>query len=268
MKLIARGRKSEIYDLGPPAGGGKVMKLYEMGFPKKAVEREFRNTKVVHEGTELSIPKPYEIVTKRGRYGIVFEKIEGISYMDIFQKMPWWYFTEAGKLAEIHRKIHRFEVKGLQSQYESFEKLIKNSLRLSENEKVLLVSILKRTNRPMLCHGDFHHGNLMITPLGGVFIFDWMDAFIGDPILDIALTAVNAAVSDAPVHVPWVYRQLYTWVKHWTAVDKLVLKQHKGINRQKLTEALVLAAGIHLARKEGSGFAGHRKYFELAMKRL
>ena len=40
MKLIARGRKSEIYDLGPPAGGGKVMKFYEIGFPKKTLEKK------------------------------------------------------------------------------------------------------------------------------------------------------------------------------------------------------------------------------------
>ena len=48
---------------------------------------------------------------------------------------------------------------------------------------------------------------------------------------------------------------------------KWVLKQHQQINPARWPDALLLAAGIHLARKDGD-FSGHRKYFDSRLKTL
>lgn len=180
--------------------------------------------------------------------------------MDVFQKNPILYFTKAKTLADIHMQIHTHKAKGIKTQQKVFGSLLKNSKRLTQKEKRHLLAILDQPQSMKLCHGDFHHGNLLLTKLDRVYILDWMDAFMGDPVLDIALTAVNAAVSDAPEHVPMMYRKLYEVLKRILALDQRILAQYPGIENDHLSTQLLLAAGIHLAQREGD-YRSHRKYF-------
>lgn len=255
-KLLAYGRKSEIYDLND----GKVLKLYCMGFPSSLVNREFQSTRVVQQQTNLAVPKPLAMRKISGRSGIVFEKISGQAYMDLFMKNPIRYFTEAGILAKIHSSIHSYKPSGLPTQMDIFANVIKKTNRVSVAEKERLLDLLSKPRSLFLCHGDFHHGNVILNQ-GKHYLLDWMDAFVGDPALDIALTAVNAAVSDAPDFVPFVYRKLYDWLKKVMALDSVVLRHHPEVVEDEWPKYLMLAAGIHLARKEGSHME-HRKYFD------
>jgi aminoglycoside phosphotransferase (APT) family kinase protein len=45
---------------------------------------------------------------------------------------------------------------------------------------------------PVLVHGDFRIGNLMVGPMGLVGVFDWEFAHIGDPIEDLAWPCVRS----------------------------------------------------------------------------
>jgi thiamine kinase-like enzyme len=42
-----------------------------------------------------------------------------------------------------------------------------------------------------VCHGDFHPGNILMTPQGEIII-DWIDASRGNPLADLARTTVLA----------------------------------------------------------------------------
>ncbi|GIK84150.1 MAG: hypothetical protein BroJett025_07720 [Patescibacteria group bacterium] len=257
---IAFGRESEIFDIGI----GKILKLYSAGFPKEKIAREFQNVQAVSRVVGDLVPHAVEQRVVNGRHGIVFEKISGKSFMDLFQEKPVLYFTQSEVLANIARKIHSFEVAGVPTQLESFSELIQSTNRLTKQERAVLMGLLKKSKAKKLCHGDFHHGNVIKTDEGRIVVIDWMDAFVGDPALDIALTAVNAMVSDAPAHIPQTYRLMYELLKKVLRLDKKVIKRYPEISQQRMKEAIVLAAGIHLARKEGD-FREHRKYFDLAI---
>lgn len=261
-KPIAFGRKSEIFAYDT----GKVLKLYVEDFDQNLVQREFACVGAVSRGTDISLPHPYELVHLGKRWGIVFEKVDGISYMDLFQKNPLLYFTMSKELAHIHQGIHTYSVTGIPTQVETFASLLQDSPRLDTHEKHVLLSILSAPHEAKLCHGDFHHGNVIRTPTGAV-ILDWMDAFVGDPLLDIALTCVNAAISDAPDHVPYAYRVLYEGLKKAVALDMRMIHSYQNIDEQRLPSYMALAAGIHLVRKEGNS-THHRRYFKQALHAL
>ncbi len=260
---IAYGRESKIFDFGY----GKVLKLYSKKISKEKVIREFKITQKVHKTLKNIVPKVYELKNFSNRHGIVFEKIVGESYMSIFQKNPLEFFNSAKIVSKVAKKINSYSVTNIPTQYESFSNLLLTSNRITVAEKKLLIDLLQKSKVKKLCHGDLHHGNIMKSSTGEIVVLDWMDAFIGDPGLDVTLTAVNAMVSDAPSHVPFIYRKLYEVLKKIMHLDTRYIKLFSEFTQKNIEEMLVLAAGIHLVRKEGN-FSGHRKYFERVLKKL
>jgi hypothetical protein len=260
MKLsspVFFGRRSQIFDLGDQT----VLKLYDIKFPKSKIISEFEKTKIVFNSKLLNVPRPIKLINYQKRTGIIFEKIEGLSYMDLFMQKPWLFLTYTPKIIEVHKKIHSVLVNDLPRQEKEFENVIKTAKRLTVKDKSLLLEKLNDTYAPTLCHGDFHHGNLIEDKKGKVYILDWMDAFLGDYRLDVALTAVNAVVSDAPKHIPVIYRNAYELLKKILKLDKRYLKFY-GLNETDIKDQLCLAAGIHLARCNRNDDSFHRGYFE------
>lgn len=279
-KPIAYGRRSKIFGINKKT----VLKLYDKDFPIDKIKQEFNNTKVIESSHKLLVPKPIKLVTIKNQTGIIFERINGIALMDLFQKNPIKYFTYGDIIVKIHKKIHSIHItglprnqnalnvsswlRGLPTQEQAFNNLISSSSRLNDKEKKILLGLLSKKHTPVLCHGDFHHGNIILTPKGEYYILDWMDAFVGDYILDIALTAVNAAVSDAPGHIPFLYRKVYDLLKKILALDKRYIDLYGGIDKKELKESLLLASAIHMARGEVGNIESHKKYFKNQFDRL
>lgn len=56
-----------------------------------------------------------------------------------------------------------------------------------------LAETLRPVERPVLVHGDFRHGNLMISPETGLAaVLDWELTHLGDPVEDLAWLCVNS----------------------------------------------------------------------------
>lgn len=260
---IAFGRKSKIYALEK----GLILKLYHPGFPKQRIQEEFEKTRIVYNAHALHVPEPKEIVEYDGKTGIIFNRISGVAFMDLFQEKPWLYFTYTPIITSLHREIHFISLSGLVTQEQEFKPIIHNAKKLSESEKELLLENLHQPYQQALCHGDFHHGNLIQSVDGKTYIIDWMDAFSGNPLLDVALTAVNAMVSDAPKHVPTAYRFIYEILKKIMKLDTRYLKYY-GVEKRTMAQHLFLAAGIHLARHNEQNDSKHREYFNRTKEAL
>jgi aminoglycoside phosphotransferase (APT) family kinase protein len=255
LKLIARGRRSKIYDLGD----GRVVKLYDRGFPVEKIKQEYAKTLKIFQSQVLTVPEPLERCNDQGREGIIFTKVNGISLMELFQRQPWLYFAYTKTIVALHKKINTFTVLGLPSQQDEFTNLIMTSDRLGVIDKDRLIKILNKPYRSVVCHGDFHHGNIIKTQ-SGYCLIDWMDAFSGCYLLDVALTAVNAMVSDAPPHIPKIYSFIYEVLKRVLKLDARYLNLY-GVNPAEIREYLLLAAAIHLVRSEQGRNAAHQKYY-------
>lgn len=257
-KPIDYGRRSEIFN----SGNHTILKLYDEKFLKDKILREFENSKTVYGLKKLLVPKPLKMVEKNNRLGILFEKIEGISLMTLFQQNPNRYFTYGKIIANIHRKVHEVSSTNIPSQVGSFTDSIEKTELLSQQEKVMLHRLLRDNTMTRLCHGDFHHGNIIMTPKREFYIIDWMDAFYGDPLLDVALTAVNASVSDAPPHIPYFYRKAYDFLKKLLKLDQRYLDLYGVLNERSMNRLLLLATGIHLSHTQKDKSKSHRIYFD------
>jgi aminoglycoside phosphotransferase (APT) family kinase protein len=58
-----------------------------------------------------------------------------------------------------------------------------------------------------LCHGDFHPGNVIISPAGPIVI-DWPNATRGDPAADVARTLLLLRLGELPEDSPAVLRRI------------------------------------------------------------
>jgi len=77
-KLLGTGGASDVYNLG----NGKVVKLYFEGFDKRQVEWEYNKTLDAYQNG-LPTPQVFEIVELNNRFGLVMEKLEGKTLMEI-----------------------------------------------------------------------------------------------------------------------------------------------------------------------------------------
>ncbi|HVX93116.1 MAG TPA: aminoglycoside phosphotransferase family protein [Candidatus Dojkabacteria bacterium] len=254
--IIDYGRRSTVLTYS----SNSVLKLYDKTFPKEFVIQEFSKTLTIFKDTKLHVPKPLEIVEVEKRLGIMYERIVGNSIMNLMMNNVFNYFILAKEVAKVHKEIHKYSV-DIETQEDRYSELIKNSKKINKEDKVRLLEILNRKYRPVLCHGDFHHGNIIKNNKGIDYILDWGDSFSGSYLLDVALTSVNAVVSTAPDHVPTLFRSLYEIMKAVLKLDERYLKLY-GINIDQAKDYLFLAAAIHLVQNHSETDGEHFKYFE------
>jgi len=256
---LAYGRRSVLYEYDKDT----ILKLYEPSFPEEEIRTEFEKTKLVAEHTTLPIANPIELVHHEDQLGIVFERVQGESAMNLMMKKLLQVPNIARRLSAIHHKIHQ-ESAPLISQEEFLLPILESSDRLSREElRVVKESFSRlRTETPKLCHGDYHQGNVLFTN-NSFFVLDWVDAFSGNPLLDVALTAVNAATSSTPPHIPRIFSMLYESISRLVHLDRWILHEY-GVSElePQVHDALLVASALHMVRCKEKSWEKQRKYLE------
>ena len=186
-KPIAIGRTAEVY----PWESGKVLKVFREWFPIEAAKSECRVATQVFEAG-LPVPAVGELLQINGRTGLVYQRIDGDSLLDLIGKQPLRLFTAPFLLAKLHAQVHQCSITDLPNRKQSIGQRIELSKLLTpEKKKRLLQNLEKLPDGTSLCHGDFHPGNILMT-ISGPIVIDWMDASSGDPLSDVARTLVLA----------------------------------------------------------------------------
>lgn len=192
-KLIGQGRTAEIFEWDT----NKILKLFRKEMPKEFVDNEYASS--LNVGQLLNfIPRTYDMLEIDNRYGIVYEKINGKTMMSIIASKPWTAMKEARRLAELHRSIQR----EVDFELPSFKAALKYNISktdlLQEDIKTKIYDYIdKLEDANILCHGDFHPDNILITNEGAEVI-DWMTAMKGNPLADVARTSVILKYGDIP----------------------------------------------------------------------
>ena len=101
--LVGKGFCSDVYAWGT----GRVLKLFHGWVVRETANREYAATRAVHAGG-LPAPAAYELIEVEGRYGIVFERIDGVSLLGYTQARPWALFGAIRQFAELHVRIHQY----------------------------------------------------------------------------------------------------------------------------------------------------------------
>ena len=99
--LHGKGNTANVYDLG----NNKVIKLFHTDYPFSAVQKEYKNSQLIN-ALEVPVIKSYRIVSYHQQFGIVYDKVDGVSLMDVL-----WDTKDIPKcthiLASIHKEILR-----------------------------------------------------------------------------------------------------------------------------------------------------------------
>ncbi|CAG7659061.1 phosphotransferase family protein [Paenibacillus allorhizosphaerae] len=191
-KIIGKGNTATVYEWEE----GKVLKLFNKGYPKNAVEREFQNAKAIN-GMNFAKPKVYEIICCEERSGIIYDKLEGESLLDWVLKTGDLHGC-AEHMARLHKTIVQNRVSNVQDYKEFLKSNIVNasSVCLLEQERVF--EILDSLNAgETLCHGDFHPGNILLSN-GHTMVIDFMNVCHGDFLYDVARTVFLVEYTPVP----------------------------------------------------------------------
>jgi aminoglycoside phosphotransferase (APT) family kinase protein len=193
--LVGKGFCSDVYAWGQ----WRVLKLFQSWVARERADREYAVTRAVH-AAGLPVPNAFEVIEVEGRSGIVFERIDGVSLLGYTQKRPWAIFGAIRLLAELHAQIHRCTAPaGLPSLRERIAAGIEASDSPAADKQAARDRLADLPDGTALCHGDFHPGNVLITPRGPVVI-DWDSASRGDPLGDVACTSRLMRTAGLP---PW-----------------------------------------------------------------
>ena len=181
--LIGRGRTADVYAWGE----GQVLKLLHAGVPEREARYEADATRRVR-ALGLAAPETGDCLQVEGRWGIVFERVNGPVMMRATAKAPWRLATYARILAELQVTNHRRHCPELPSLREKLERKIRSAPFLEAGVKATLSDMLSELpDGDAVCHGDMHPDNVILSDHGPVLI-DWLDARHGHPLADLART--------------------------------------------------------------------------------
>jgi Ser/Thr protein kinase RdoA (MazF antagonist) len=190
--IIGVGNTATVYDWEP----NKVIKLFNSGYPKNSVEREYHNA-VVLQDKKFSKPLVYDLIKVDNQYGIVYDKLQGESLLDSLLQTQ--NINESAKiLADLHQEILQNDIQDVPD-YKDFlrhnlERVSWTSLKEKEKIFHMLNALPDGTT---LCHGDFHPGNVILTPEKPVVI-DFMNICRGDYYYDVARTVFLIEYTPVP----------------------------------------------------------------------
>lgn len=207
-KLIGEGRTAEVFQWGED----KILKLFRTGMPKIMVENEYKTSLNICENTKL-IPRVYKLVEMDNRTGIVYEKINGITMLEIIASKPWRVKKEAKRLAEIHKSIQQkvnFDLPNFKTVLK--DNIAKTDLLSTDVKDKLYEYTDELADDKVLCHGDFHPDNVLISK-NKETIIDWMTATQGSPLADVARTSIILLFSDVPVK-SYIKRKIINYFQH------------------------------------------------------
>jgi len=179
---IAYGRTAEIYVWHQ----ADVLKLFYEWFELGNIEKEARISRAIH-ASRLSTPAVGEIIHINGRYGLIYERIDGISMFKLSQQKPWNVLYYARRWAELQAMVHATKIQSdLPSQRQILQSEINRAHALPTHLQLKALAALEAMpDGECLCHGDFWPGNILVTAQGE-FIIDWIHASRGNPLADLA----------------------------------------------------------------------------------
>jgi uncharacterized protein (TIGR02172 family) len=187
-KPFAVGNTAELYDWQP----GWVLKLFKERFTRGAVDYEWRIHQAVQQAGILVPQVGEQVIEMAGRFGLLYEKVEGQPMARILEKHPWRLFAYARKLAALHAQMHGAPMRsdGIPDLKERTAWKINHASGLTEEVRQAALQALEQMpGGDRLCHGDFHVENVLVDG-DDFFIIDWVDAAIGSPLADVARTTI------------------------------------------------------------------------------
>lgn len=240
-KLICQGNTAEIFLFDET----KILKLFRDNFPLEIITNEFDIAKRVSSDL-VFVPKVFELVEYKSRYGILYEKISSKDMIAEMLRKPFKLRAYSKALADIHAKTHN-SIVDLGCDIKN--KLLTNvnlGSDLSEQEKARIVSYIETLpDGQALCHCDFHPGNVLVKG-SEYYVIDWMTACNGNAVADVARTYILLRYGELLYADFFVKVIAHIAEKH---IGKIYLRQYKkttGITDEEIKKWFLPIAAARL----------------------
>ncbi|MBN9386512.1 MAG: phosphotransferase [Chloroflexi bacterium] len=242
-EIIGRGRTALIYAWDD----GQVLKLYEPGTSKSKVEHEIELGQRI-QARGIPSPAVEGFIEVDGQPGIIFERVDGPTMLEYSAAKPWQVFWIARRFAELQAEMHTSLVPGLPDLNKKIRARLDAITLLTPETKAELIALLESYPASnAVCHGDFHPGNLIMSPRGPIII-DWLDVARGYPLYDVARTSYllsKAAMPPGASPAQRLFIRLFRKLFHW-----LYLRRYRQIwyfTTQELKDWYRLVAAARLS---------------------
>ena len=199
--LIGQGRTADVYTWGD----NQVLKLFHKRVSLEWIEREARTGNLAFEAG-LATAKVGSVINVEDRHGIVFERVDGPSMLAEISAKPWKLRRSARILAELHAAVHEKKLPDLPSQKQIIRDNVYSANVLDGEQKQVIGRLLDELpDGDLLCHGDFHPDNIIVSENGAITI-DWTTATRGNPLADVARTSLILQLGEMPPDTPVLTR--------------------------------------------------------------
>lgn len=178
LQKLAEGNTAEVFKLD----NDRVVKLFKTGYSKESMLHEYHNHQVVNKLLD-SVPKLYDMVEQKGRFGYIMEQINGTNLAESLLNEKT--FSDAMKQVVF---LHKEWNKEASSELISYKDWMKTLLENKKNTSDLLGSINHLPEGNILCHGDFHPYNILVTRESKLIVIDFANVCRAPKEYDIART--------------------------------------------------------------------------------
>ena len=190
---IAEGASAEIFTWDED----KILKLYHEGASSGEAEQEAACASIAYDAG-VNTPAVIDTITVENRQGIIFERVHGVTMLEAIIANPQQLISYAHLLAELQVDMHARTASKLPLQCQRLQYQIQSRSGLAEEIKVALLEDLDQLQDDnVICHGDLHPENILLTAEKPVII-DWVDATQGSPLVDAARTNLLLRDGDLP----------------------------------------------------------------------
>lgn len=181
---LGEGAGSEAYAWGDQ----QIVKLFKDGIDRRIVEYEVRVTRTAFEAGAPA-PEVQDMVEVDGRLGIVFPRYDGET---LLQKVIAGSISAGAAGETMARLAHSIHAPGYRTSLNTFRKWAQFSIG-ELRKRGIPEDALNQVQRTLmtlpeagvLCHGDLHADNILMTASGPVAI-DWISALSAHPFMDVA----------------------------------------------------------------------------------
>jgi len=223
---IGGGNWSDVHTWAP----GQVVKLFKAGIPRSLSEHEARMTRAAFVAG-LPAPEVFDQVTVEGRFGIVLQRLDGPTILQLMRAGAMTFGQAGAILAALFMSVHNAppppDVYFVRDWISGTMRIAGH--RLPPPIATGILPLLDRL-RPAdgLCHGDLNPANVIMTAEGPRLV-DWTWAMRGPAALDLAflhivLTEIAPHTTDDPGRPPATHAAV------WSDYARLA-----GLSREALT---------------------------------
>lgn len=197
-QLLGVGNTANVYEWGK----SEVIKIFHD--PHAAIHeaaKEAQKAELINK-CKVRAPKFSGMIEYEGKPCLIYEKVEGPTMFSSIQQTTRSVSCCARLMAQLHFELHQIEIDIRPNVKTELSKCINNTHEISKPEKAFVLNILEKLPEGhVICHYDFHPGNIILSP-NGPMIIDWLNMLVGHHTADVTRTFMLIHSAAIPPSAP------------------------------------------------------------------